>query len=111
MKESHDEGLTNHIAPESCAGAGDGMGEALTGERTGWPLSPESDRYQSDADAVDLSGRQHGTDRHGEVCIDPTGSETPGMCGSISYGNREILCPLSRDSQGGRTVNHKRARQ
>ncbi len=32
MKESHDEGLAIHIGPESCAGTGNGISEALTGE-------------------------------------------------------------------------------
>jgi hypothetical protein len=35
----HDEGLANRIDPESCADAREGIGEALTGERIGQPLS------------------------------------------------------------------------
>ena len=111
MKESDNEGLTNRIAPESCARAGNGTGEALTGERTGWPLSPESLVYFPDADAVVVSGRQHETCRFGKAYIDPAGSETPCMCGSTSYGNREILRPPSIDSKVGRTVNRERVRQ
>src|SRR5260221_10394244 len=34
--------VQNRIDPESCAGAREGIGEALTGERTGQPLSRES---------------------------------------------------------------------
>ena len=51
MQVPHDEGVANHIDPESCAGVREGVGEALTGERIGQPLSRESDLI-SGADAV-----------------------------------------------------------
>ena len=35
MQVHHDEGVANRIDPESCAGAREGIGEALTGERPG----------------------------------------------------------------------------
>ena len=38
----HDEGVANRIDPESCAITREGIGEALTGERIGQPLSRES---------------------------------------------------------------------
>jgi len=38
----HDEGVATRIDPESCAVAREGNSEALTGERTGQPLSRES---------------------------------------------------------------------
>ena len=41
MKEPYDEGIANHIGPESCAGGGNVMGEALTGVHVGWVLSRE----------------------------------------------------------------------
>jgi len=37
----YDEGVAIHIDPESCAPAREGIREALTGERTGQPLSRE----------------------------------------------------------------------
>ena len=37
----YDEGVANHVGPESCAVAREGLGEALTGERIGQPLSRE----------------------------------------------------------------------
>jgi hypothetical protein len=37
----HDEGVANRIDPESCANIREGIGEALTGERIGQPLSRE----------------------------------------------------------------------
>jgi len=50
----HDEGVANRIDPESCAGAREGIGEALTGERIGQPLSRESTLIPG-ADVVPLT--------------------------------------------------------
>jgi hypothetical protein len=41
VKVHCDEGVANHIGPESCAGVCEGTGEALTGECIGQPLSRE----------------------------------------------------------------------
>lgn len=41
MKEPYTEGLASHGDPESCVGAREGAGEALTGERIGEVLSRE----------------------------------------------------------------------
>lgn len=41
MKESYDEGIANHIGPESCVGLPQGGGEALAGVRAGRVLSCE----------------------------------------------------------------------
>jgi hypothetical protein len=41
MKESYGEGVAIHTDPESCAGACEGSGEALTGARAGRVLSRE----------------------------------------------------------------------
>ena len=41
MKESHGEGLATHTDPESCVDGRKAGGEALTGARTGQPLSCE----------------------------------------------------------------------
>ena len=50
----HDGGVANRIDPESCAGAREGIGEALTGECTGQPLSRESSLILG-ADVVPLT--------------------------------------------------------
>jgi len=42
VQVNHDEGVANRSDPESCADAREGIGEALTGERIGQPLSRES---------------------------------------------------------------------
>lgn len=41
MKESYEEGLANHLGPESCGGGREATPEALTGVRIGWVLSSE----------------------------------------------------------------------
>jgi len=51
VRVHYDEGVANHIDPESCAGIREGTGEALTGERIGQPSSRERGII-SGADAV-----------------------------------------------------------
>lgn len=41
MKVPHDEGVADHIAPESCGGCSNTVAEALTGESVGGQLSSE----------------------------------------------------------------------
>ncbi|MEB2363795.1 MAG: group II intron reverse transcriptase/maturase [Bryobacterales bacterium] len=101
MKESHNEGLANHDGPESCAGTREGAGEALIGERTGGVLSREI-RLNQDADAVELSGRQHTSARNGEGTSDPARSKTSSTCGNSVRENREIPCLPPGDGSGGR---------
>jgi hypothetical protein len=97
MKVPLDEGLAAHVGPESCVVAREGRGEALTGVRTGWVLSCESEpplreqRSVQGADAIKEGGRQHPVRRQREACGDPAQSKTPSMSGRTMYGNREIL--------------------
>ena len=41
MRVPYGEDLAGHTGPESCVGTREGDGEALTGVRAGWALSPE----------------------------------------------------------------------
>ncbi len=41
MQEPYKKGVANRLDPESCAGAGNRMGEALTGAHAGQPSSSE----------------------------------------------------------------------
>src|SRR5882762_4043021 len=60
---SFDEGVANRIDPESCADTRAGIGEALTGERIGQPLSRESTLILG-ADVVPVTeGNTDGRDR------------------------------------------------
>jgi hypothetical protein len=84
----YDEGVANHIGPESCAVAREGHGEALTGECIGQPLSREKSLILG-ADAVhkvegNMSGRDSARPGRPGVVRDP------GMCRRSLRGNREI---------------------
>ena len=95
MQVRQDEGIANRIGPESCAGAREGFGEALTGDHIGQPLSREMNIVLG-ADALsNVEGNTNGraiasarTARRGR---------RPGMCGRFLRGNREI----SRPTTGG----------
>ena len=90
MKVPDSEGPANHTGPESCAGVGNGAGEALTGECAGRVLSPEIGLLLG-ADALRTRGRLHCTHRYGKGWADLAGSETSGMHGNTVYGTREAL--------------------
>jgi RNA-directed DNA polymerase len=92
MEESYVKGLANRDGPESCVGAREGDGEALTGVRAGWVLSREMNLVR-DADPVRRRGRRKPTCRFGKARRYPARSETPGMHGSNLRENREILRP------------------
>jgi hypothetical protein len=90
VQVSDSEGVANHAGPESCAGFGNGVREALTGECAGRVLSPEIGLFLG-ADALRTRGRQQRLHRYGKVQPHPAGSETPGMHGNIVCGTREAL--------------------
>jgi hypothetical protein len=54
VKVHYEEGIANHIGPEPCAGAREGIGEASAGDRIGQPLGREIDVIPG-ADAVQLA--------------------------------------------------------
>lgn len=49
MQVHSSEGLATHTDPESCVHGREAMGEALTGERIGQPLSGENSVWGADA--------------------------------------------------------------
>ena len=104
MEESYDEGLANHIGPESCGNNGNSISEALTGESVGWVLSPVRGGNPS-ADALQLCRRQHVINRYGEGYEGSAGSETPCMHGNSLGGNREALYSASVDCAEVRMEN------
>ena len=87
MQVHHDEGVANRIDPESCADAREGIGEALTGERIGQPLSRVSILILG-ADVVRRKATRMGAitrvPRRPGVVLDT------GMCARSLLGNREI---------------------
>ena len=97
MRFLYVEDLAGHDGPESCADVRKGGGEALTGVHAGRVSSREKLKVQG-ADAVEISGRQHGTVRHGEHRPDPAWSETSRTHASHLQGNRDILWLAIRES-------------
>ena len=89
MQEPHIEGVANHDDPESCAGFREGVGEALTGARTGRDIEP---RHPIDrgADVVHTGGKPHRLARDRKFQTGPARSKTLRMCGTSMRENREI---------------------
>ena len=88
MQVPCDEGVAIHIGPESCAGAREGLGEALTGGRIGQPLSRESFLFWVPTQCILRKATRPGAPsrapgRSGVV-------RDPGMCRRSLRGNREI---------------------
>ncbi len=69
VKVHGDEGLANHIGPESCVGPREGAGEALTGERTGQPLSREIAFILGADSVINEEGKTTG---HASASVSPT---------------------------------------
>ena len=109
MKESNNEGLANHIDPESCVDDPQGRSEALTGERASWVLSPEID-LRPNADALQVSRRQNFINRYGKGYEGLAGSEASCMYGNTLGGNREALHLTLRDCVEVRMENLERTR-
>jgi len=117
MKVSYGEGVAIHTGPESCIGARKGVGEALTGVRTGQPLSREIETPSRKrwllrgADAVEISGRQNCKRRYRETLVGSARSETLRMYASTVSGNREILCLSVEEKTTDRSGKSKDARR
>jgi hypothetical protein len=91
VRVPYDEGLAIRIDPESCAVAREGLGEALTGERIGQPLSRESFLFWVPTPcklwkATCPGALTRAFGRPGVV-------RDPGMCRRSLRGNREISRP------------------
>ncbi|MDG0836265.1 hypothetical protein EXH51_26510 [Pelomonas saccharophila] len=94
MQVRCNEGIAIHIGPESCAAHREVWREALTGVRTGQPLSHE--RYLS---RVSTLYHWRKTTRAGaptRAPARPGAVAEPGMCARSLYGNREISGLTSR---------------
>jgi hypothetical protein len=117
MRVSYGEGVAIHTGSESCIGPRKGAGEALTGVRTGQPLSREIETpprkrwLLRGADAVEISGRQNWGRRYRETLLDSARSETLCMYVSTLSGNREILCLSGEEKTTDRIGKSKDARR
>ncbi len=112
MKESYEEGLASHLAPDSYADGGNAVGVAMTGVHAGQPLSSEISTFR----VPTLSDCGEGHMRHdanGESWRDAAESKTLCMRGNSRRENREILLVsvltdgMSRQS-GTVTERHRR---
>ena len=95
MRALYIEGLATHGGPESCVGAREGGGEALTGVRAGWAIEPRNNGVRG-ADAVGRSGRQYRRRRYRKSPSGPARSKNLCMYGVSMRENREIPRPLGR---------------
>ena len=117
MKVSHVEGVASRNGLKSCGATREDGIEALTEDRAGWVLSRESmtllrkQQALRDADALEISGRQHRVYRQCKVRPDPARSETPNMHGTILRGNREIPRSSAGESPADRIGKPKGIRR
>jgi hypothetical protein len=89
MKVSCNKGVASHVGSESCVGAREGIGEALTGEDAGRVLSLENLMLRS-ADVVPTGGRQQQSARLRESRLHSAWSKALCMHRSISQVGRSL---------------------
>lgn len=92
MQESHDEGVANHIGPESCVSAREVAREALTGGSAGRGMELRKHTNFRTPTFMVAGGRQHSEQRQRELLWGPARSKTLCTYGHISSRNREIPC-------------------
>jgi RNA-directed DNA polymerase len=101
MKEPYGEGPASHTGPESCEGARESAGEALTGVHAGQVSSCEINLSGTPTPFTQAEGNtEHGDSR--ESCEGPAQSKTLSTCGNSLRGNREIPKVSAQDGRAGR---------
>ena len=111
MKEPYGEGEASHSGPESCGCSREGMAEALTGVRVGRVLSLEKP-FTTGVPTQSFGAEGNtGSAVNARRLRGPTWSETPGMRGNSSSGNRESPLLTSADGTAVRAGNPKRRSQ
>ena len=101
MQEPHIEGPATHDDPESCTGAREGDGEALTGARTGAVLSREIVQFGAPTPLTEAEGYT-ARGRYCESSDGPTRSKARCTCGTSLRENREIPESPAADGAAGR---------
>ena len=89
----HAEGPATHGDPESCVGAREGDGEALTGAHVGRAIEPRKSGIGSGCRRCWNGGRQHREQRDRKLLVGPARSKNQGMRGISLRENREVSCP------------------
>jgi RNA-directed DNA polymerase len=102
MRESDAEGLATHGGPESCAGAREDVGEALTGGVQAGLRSREISRSGVPTPLLGAEGHIE-DDVKREPSEDPARSENQGMYASSMGENRESPSPPAPRSGAGRS--------
>ena len=85
MQVPYDEGVANHIDPESCAVAREGGREALTGERAGQAIEPRKYPLPG-CRRRSADGRQYGCARYRERPDGPAWSENLACADALCSG-------------------------
>ena len=106
MEELYAEGVAIHGGPESCVGAREGAGEALTGARVGRAIEPRN--HQFGVPTPSPWWKATWPAALGEPLAGPARSENHGMHGTSKCENREVpLFARSVDHRAGRSGNAK----
>jgi len=103
-----DEGVASHIGPESCAGSREGASEALTGVRTGQPLSRERTHFRVPTRLKTRKATRRGASTRAPRR--PGVVEDTGMYGRSLYGNREISSSTTCNPNGVVRIGKARSR-
>ena len=99
MEELYAEGVAIHGGPESCVGAREGAGEALTGARAGRAIEPRNPQF-----GVPTLSQWWKATRPVALCeslAGPARSKNHGMYGTSKRENREIPLLARRLITGG----------
>jgi hypothetical protein len=104
VKVRYDEGLTNHIGPESCVAAREGVLEALTGERAGQAIERRKIILRKAHALLTAEGNTAMT-RLGEDHAVPR-RQRPGMYGNLLYGTGRPPFPPSAAVHGAASGKH-----
>ena len=89
MKDPYDEGIANHIGPESCVGTREGAHEALTGGRAGRVIEPRNGDIRG-ADAVGRAEGNTGSTTLARSCRTPRGRRPRARSDRFLHENREV---------------------
>jgi len=97
MKVLYDEGLANHVSPESCGGHGNMSAEALTGENAGGLLSSEITYIRVPTSCTVREGHTHSSVIC-ELLSDPAESKNlacvEASCAKIGRSQKLLLCKI-----------------
>ena len=110
VRVHYGEGVAIHIDPESCAGAREGIGEALTGERIGQDIEPRK-QDSTECRRRQNNGRQHGRAHQRERLARLGVVGDPGMCRNSLRGSREasgLACGWTPQVRIGKTRSRSR---